>query len=160
MVAREFAERVHAGQLDRYGVPLLDHVRRVAFAVPSRAQAVAWLHEVFECTAVTDDELTGSGVTTDELNAIELLTHAPDIGTAAYLADITRIVRAPGWAGELARIVKLADLQDRIDHQTTATSSAVPRPPYGAALTLLREVSSAAPQGAIADDRVASAAVR
>ena len=37
MVAREFAERVHAGQLDRYGVPLW--LREVSSATPEAAIA-------------------------------------------------------------------------------------------------------------------------
>ena len=68
LAAQRFAERVHAGEPDRYGVPLLDHVRRVAAAVPPDARTVAWLHEVLECTTVAADELAGIGVSADELD--------------------------------------------------------------------------------------------
>jgi len=145
LAARRFAERVHAGEPDRYGAPLLDHVRRVAAAVPPDARTVAWLHEVLECTTVPASELAGIGVTADELRAVELLTHAPSADTTAYLMHIALIAAAPGRAGELARTVKVADLRDRVEHQHTGTSPTVVRPPYHRALTVLS--STASPTG-------------
>ena len=55
--ARALAERLHAAQRDRDGTPLIDHVRRVAAAVPRDARAVAWLHEALEHTAISEQAL-------------------------------------------------------------------------------------------------------
>jgi len=101
--ARRFAERVHAGGTDRYGVPLLDHVRRVAAAVSPEARTVAWLHEVLEFSDVTAGELRAAGATEDEVGAVRLLTRDPD--GDAFEAHVARIAAAPGRSGELARIV-------------------------------------------------------
>lgn len=48
--AKEFAYRAHAGQVDKAGRPYIEHVARVAAAVSDDpvAEAVAWLHDVFE----------------------------------------------------------------------------------------------------------------
>lgn len=135
--AKRFAERTHAGVLDRYGEPVLDHVRRVAAAVPPPARTVAWLHESFEYTTVSAAELRAAGATADELRAVRLLTRKPDAGVAAYRAHVEKIARASGHAGELARIVKRADLRDRLDHQGSRTPVTATRPAYLTALTLL-----------------------
>lgn len=142
LAVRQFAERVHAGAPDRYGAPLLDHVRRVAAAVPPDARTVAWLHEVLECTTVPAGELTGIGVTADELSAIELLTHAPTEDTNAYLAHVALIAAAAGRAGDLARTVKVADLKDRVQHQHGTSSPTAVRPPYLSALAVLSSASN------------------
>ncbi len=135
--AQRFAERTHAGVTDRYGEPVLDHVRRVAAGVPPTARTVAWLHETLECTTVSPAELRAAGATADELRAVRLLTRKPDAGAAAYRAHVEKIARARGPAGELARIVKRADLQDRLDHHGTSRQATVARPAYRTALTLL-----------------------
>src|SRR5947208_2836892 len=55
--ARTLAERLYAGRLDRYGSPLVGHVRRVTAEVPVEACAVAWLHEALEYAVATAEEL-------------------------------------------------------------------------------------------------------
>ena len=49
-MAKELANRAHAGQLDKAGKPYICHVERVAAAVTGdpEAEAVAWLHDVAE----------------------------------------------------------------------------------------------------------------
>lgn len=143
--ARRFAEDVHAGALDRYGSPLLDHVRRVAADVSAPARPVAWLHETLECAGVTQDELRARGVGDEDLIAIALLTNAPGCSTEEYLQHVARIAAAPGRAGTLARTVKHADLHDRIRHQDPPRAGAPARPPYTRALALLREAASPRP---------------
>ena len=138
--ARRFAERVHAGGTDRYGVPLLDHVRRVVAAVPPEARTVAWLHEVLEFSDVTAGELRAAGATEDEVGAVRLLTRDPD--GDAFEAHVARIAAAPGRSGELARIVKRADLEDRIRYQAELPPTALPRPPYLDALGALSVVGA------------------
>ena len=140
--ARRVAERVHRRALDRYGAPLLDHVRRVAALVPREARTVAWLHEVLECTTLSPHALRVAGATEDEVRAVELLTRAPSADPAAYEAHVRRIAQAPGRAGDLARAVKRADLNDRLRHQETGAGSAPVRPAYGGALALLASVEA------------------
>ena len=108
LVAREIACRHHAGQHDRAGELLIEHVARVAAAVPPATRPVAWLHDLLERTAVRPAELEADGLSAVERAALELLTRSPDEPFASY---VLRIVHAPGPAGELARTIKAADLQ-------------------------------------------------
>ncbi len=131
--AQLLATRLHHGQVQRSGEPLIDHVGRVAASSPPSARAVAWLHEVLEWTAVSEQELLAEGVSDDELRALRLLTRTVGRGTeAGYLAHINMIARADGPAGELARTVKASDLNDRLGHGGPA-----PHPPYDRALRLI-----------------------
>jgi hypothetical protein len=79
--------------------------------VAQDAKAVAWLHELFELTPLSRETLRTYGLTADEELTLELLTRAP---TEPYEEYITRIAHAPGQAGQLARMVKLADLDDHL----------------------------------------------
>ncbi len=139
--ARRLAEEVHGRALDRYGAPLLDHVRRVAALTPRAARSVAWLHEVLECTDLSAAALHDAGASQDEVRAVELLTRAPAAELAEYEAHVRRIAEAPGRAGELARAVKRADLRDRLGNQWACAPSAPPRPPYRYALSVLSAAS-------------------
>src|SRR5215211_6782361 len=60
--AQALAEELHRGERDPAGAPLIDHVRRVAAAVPSDARVVAWLHEVLEYTSTSEHALLGEGI--------------------------------------------------------------------------------------------------
>jgi hypothetical protein len=111
--ARNIAHNSHAGQRSRFHEPLFEHVERVAAQVPTTARPVAYLHDVLEKTSTSLSELRAQGLTDLELSAVELLTHrAPE----AYDVYILRIAFARGEAGALARIVKLADLNDNLGH--------------------------------------------
>lgn len=135
--ARRLAEDVHVVALDRYGQPLLDHVRRVVELCPDDARTVAWLHEIFESSDLSADDLRRAGATDDELRAVELLTRVPSTDPADYEAHVQHIAQAPGRAGELARTVKRADLRDRLDHRAPDPPSAPAHPSYRRALTVL-----------------------
>jgi hypothetical protein len=138
--AREIAERLHAADVDESGVPVLWHLRRVALSTPAEARAVAWLHEAFESTAVSEQELLEAGLTNDELRALRLLHRATDQCSArTYLAHVDRIMRAAGRSGVLARMVKVADLEDRCLHPRVRPDGW--SPPYRLGLGLLLEVS-------------------
>jgi hypothetical protein len=69
------------------------------------------------------DELRWVGLTTLELDALDLLCRAP---TESYELHVLRIAFADGDAGRLARLVKLADLDDHIAHEAAPTDA----PPY------------------------------
>ena len=84
-------------------------------ASPPVAEPVAWLHEVFERTAVREQDLLASGLTDEELRALRLLTRPIESRSeATYLAHIDLIARSSGPGGDLARAVKRADLEDRL----------------------------------------------
>jgi len=139
--ARRISERAHRGSLDATGEPLIVHVRRVAKAAPIFARSVAWLHDVLEKSSVSEQELLASGLSDDELRALRLLTRFPDSRSETdYLAHVGLIVRASGFAGELARAVKRVDLADRQRHPNRRSDGW--HPPYRAALELLQENGS------------------
>ena len=138
--ARTLAERLHRGQRDAAGRPLLEHVRRVVAGVPPDAHAVAWLHEVFEHSAISEQELLAEGLTTGELRAVRLLSRS--IGsrsTTTYLAHVELIARAAGPGADIARAVKRADLGDRVRHPSTRADGWAP--PYALGLGILERTS-------------------
>lgn len=100
--AHGIASQNHVGQRDRFGDPVIDHLARVAAAVPPDARATALLHDLLELCPSAARQLPGKGLTRIELQALELLTHAPG---EPYEAYVRRIAEAPGPAGRLARIV-------------------------------------------------------
>jgi hypothetical protein len=123
--ARSLAERLHAGRRD-----LVEHLRRVAFAVPRTFRAVAWLHHAGE-TNVTVHTLRSAGLTSDEVTAIKLFAHAdPSRSKHAVLDRARTLSKASGLAGYLARVVARAAIEDRLD-------GARPEGDILAALTLL-----------------------
>ena len=106
-VARDFARDRHAGQHDRLGHALIEHVERVAARVPPRVRALAWVHDLLERTPTGIEELRARGLLGTEEAALRLLTRAPDQPYELYVLEIAH---APGLAGEFARVVKIADL--------------------------------------------------
>ena len=72
--AKVTAARLHVGELEEDGTPLLAHVRRVAAMVPAEARTVAWLHEALETTSVAEEDLLLAGLTSDQLRALRLRT--------------------------------------------------------------------------------------
>jgi hypothetical protein len=141
-LARAFAEMLHAGEREPDGTPLLDHVRRVVQMVPAEARPVAWLHEALESTRVTEQELLMQGLTGDELRALRLLRRTSDARSdAVYLANVELIARAAGCSGYLARMVKIADLEDRCLYPRVRHDGW--SPPYADGLELLLDISEA-----------------
>jgi len=112
-LARTIAESEHESQRDRFGELVIDHLARVAEAVPPEARATAWLHDVLEHSDVDPAELCAEGLSDVELAALELLTRTP---AELYELYVLRIAHAPGAEGRLARAVKLADLEDHLAH--------------------------------------------
>jgi hypothetical protein len=110
-VARNVAYYSHVQQRDRRGEPIVEHVARVVAAVPEEAQTLAWLHDVLEHSPTTTAELRGHGLTSAEVAALELLTRQAG---ESYELHVLRVAYAPGAAGRLARVVKLADLDDHL----------------------------------------------
>jgi hypothetical protein len=145
--ARSIAECAHAGDRDPDGTPVLAHVARVVGATAAEARAIAWLHEVLERGALTEQELLAAGLSSDELHALRLVT--PPVwarSDRAYLGHVELIAAAAGRPGRLARAVKAADLRDGCAHPRTIDGWS---PPCAAGLQRL---------GAARDDRRLSAA--
>ena len=108
--ARVLAQRLHRGRDD-----LLAHLRRVVQAVPSRFRRVAWLHHAHEAE-VTPQALSTVGLTKAEMSALELLAVAGSASRALPMLDGMRtLLKAPGSAGYLARVVARAAIEDRLD---------------------------------------------
>jgi hypothetical protein len=114
-LARAAAEGIHRGNHD-----LLDHLRRVARAVPPRFRRVAWLHHAWDVAAGQQD-LASVGLTPSERAAIELLAEAdlPAPG-CKELQRLYAIAREPGGTGHIARVVAGASLWERLAHTPAA----------------------------------------
>src|ERR1700689_1442903 len=98
------------GRVDWSSLPEIDHMRRVATTCERHsAKVVAWLHDCVEDGLTTFGALRKAGLDEVEYNALFLCTRQPE-GT--YLDYIRCIAAAEGDAGDIAREVKLADLQD------------------------------------------------
>ena len=135
--AQALAETLHRGQRDPGGALLLDHIRRVVMATSGTARIVAWLHEVFEYTTISEEALLAEGLTLDELRALRLLAHGEDARSdQVYLAHIDLIAHARGPGAGLAQSVKRADLADRVLHRAIRSDGWAP--PYEAALEVIR----------------------
>ena len=142
--ARALADTLHRGQRDAGGAPLIDHVRRVAAAVPREARVVAWLHELLEHTSISERVLLAEGLSLDVLRALRLLTRREEShSSASYLAHIQLIAGAEGAGASIARCVKRADLADRALHPAIRADGW--SPPYELGLELLREPRPTAP---------------
>jgi hypothetical protein len=111
VVARNIAHYSHVQKRDRHGELIVEHVARVAAMVPPQARALAWLHDVLEGSPTSAAELCDQGLTPVELAALRLLTRAPG---ESYELHVLRIAYAARAEGRLARLVKLADLDDHI----------------------------------------------
>ena len=107
IASQAFEERV-----DRQGKPYILHCLRVMQSVQNlgdeEIMCIAVLHDLIEdCMEWTIEDLTRLGFSIRVLNALELLTHKPEIHYDAYIREISN--------NQDARMVKLADLKDNSD---------------------------------------------
>lgn len=115
-IALDFAQMAHAGQTDKSGDDYMGHVLRLYNRVTGpKAKITAVLHDVVEDSDFTLDDLRAAGISDEVVDAVEALTKCPgeDKGHAVARARYN----------EIARVVKLADLEDnaditRFDHPT------------------------------------------
>jgi hypothetical protein len=117
--ARSIAYARHGERRNRVGEPMVEHLERVAASVPGEARTVAYLHDILEHTDASVAELEADGVTPLELQAVQLLTRHPD---ESFEEHTLRIAFAQGPAGRLARMVKLADIDDHLSRGSVDTS--------------------------------------
>ncbi len=104
---RALARSIHRGERE-----LLEHLQRVADAVPDICQPVAWLHHASDGRPQAR-ELLAADLTWAQCGALRLL--ARPVGVDEGTADVQRaqaLARAPGSAGEIAHVVAQAALLD------------------------------------------------
>lgn len=107
MLAEIIAVQAHAGQIDKSGYPYIGHCNRVADRVIGDTEkAIAWLHDTLEDTTVTEQDLRAC-FSTVIVDAVVALTHPRNEPNTIYWARVK--------ANELARYVKLADIEDNLD---------------------------------------------
>jgi hypothetical protein len=135
------ARRAHADQLSRSREPMIDHVERVARGVPADARAVAYVHDVLERSTWTVGDLRAHGLTEAELRVLKLLSRGPD---ESYEAHVMRIASARGPSGQMARAIKLADLDDHLARRIVAGSPDYTWARAQIAAVVIREHSAAA----------------
>lgn len=116
-VAQRLARRLHDGHRTRAGEPLIEHLERVARAVPGGLRALAYLHDVLERDRRAVGELRDSGLSAGELAVLTLLSRASGDSYEEY---VLRIAWAGGATGRAARVIKAADLEDHLRHRRAA----------------------------------------
>lgn len=133
--ARRLARDVHHGQVDRHGRPLIEHVERVAAAVPESARPVAFVHDVCERSGVWAGEVALLlGLDEDERRALVLLTKRE---RETLVRHVRRVLRAdPDPARELALVVLHADVEDHAAHAADGPGA------YAVALAALSEATA------------------
>ena len=107
-MARELAKALLAGQTDKAGRPAFSHAERVAGKLGVNGATLAYLHDLVE-----DTDLTLSAVDAvfgpDIAGEVDALTRREGEVYADYIGRVCR-------ASDLARRVKLADIEDHLDH--------------------------------------------
>ena len=98
----------HQHQLDKSGFPYILHPFHLAEQMDSEdAVCVALLHDVMEDSDVTAEQIRAVGMSSEVMEALELLTHDP---CEPYMNYVARIAD-----NDLARTVKIADLRHNSD---------------------------------------------
>lgn len=106
--ALRIATAAHDGQLDRGGEPYILHPLHVAMQLGSQDEkVVAILHDVLEDTEVTEDDLVREGIKPRQLAALHALTKREGQTYDQYLRAVAD--------NQLARVVKMADLEHNMD---------------------------------------------
>ena len=112
-IAIQIALNAHRGQKDKVGMPYILHPLRVMDAVRPhgyRAMLVAVLHDVVEDSTITvdliKDALKGWYVD-DVVEAVRVITKKKGEDYSTYLEKVNK--------NGLARVVKIADMQDNLN---------------------------------------------
>lgn len=125
----------HKDQLDKGGMPYVFHPYRVAEQMQTEDEVtVALLHDVVEDSNITIEDLRSRKFPLDVILAVGVLTRERGTPYFKYIAKVRE--------NELARKVKIADLQDnmdlsRLDKPTENDKKRVEK--YRRALQLLHE---------------------
>ncbi|WP_288847769.1 HD domain-containing protein [uncultured Sneathia sp.] len=107
-LALKITTEAHKGQVDKAGVPYINHPLTVASLVDTEEEKiVALLHDTIEDTNITEQDLLNYGFSNKIVEAVKLLTHNKNVPYMDYVAKIKD--------NELARKVKIADLTHNSD---------------------------------------------
>ncbi len=107
-MALKLCFEAHKEQTDQSGIPYVFHPFHLAEQMTDEdSTIVALLHDVIEDTDYTLDDLKSMGFSQRVLDALALLTHAPDTPYEDYLRAIK--------TNELAKTVKIADIKHNSD---------------------------------------------
>jgi (p)ppGpp synthase/HD superfamily hydrolase len=121
------AGQIHAGQLDKIGIPYIEHVRAVAAGLApfgTELQMAGLLHDAIEDTDWTADALRYAGVQSRVVRTVEAVTNDPGLTYADQIAFIA--------LDRPATLVKIADnahntRQDRMAKLPEETRSRLTR---------------------------------
>lgn len=98
----------HKDQVDKAGIPYVLHPLHVAEKMMDENRTiVALLHDVVEDANITLDKLSKEGFSIEILDALNLLTHDPNVDYYDYIQKIGN--------NEIATDVKIADLEHNSD---------------------------------------------
>lgn len=110
-LCKSIAEEAHAGQLDKQGIPYIEHVRGVVdnlvnFKCSDDQICAAWLHDVVEDTDTTLNDLYDKTVNGYVVYLVDVLTRRKYYSYQDYIIDI-------GKHPEVVPI-KLADIKHNL----------------------------------------------
>ncbi|GAA0493741.1 hypothetical protein Ade02nite_21200 [Paractinoplanes deccanensis] len=122
--ADAFAEVAHFGQVDKAGLPYINHPRTVAEILAAKgygdnAVMAGLLHDVVEDTDVTLDDLRALGYPEEVVRAVDSVTRRKG---ESYMDLIRRAAADP-----IGRVVKLADVTTNGDPERLALLTAEER---------------------------------
>ena len=139
--AMKLCFEAHANQLDRSGIPYVNHPLHLAEQMDTEDEiVVALLHDVMEDTSFTAEDLRAIGVSDTAMEALLQLTHDDAVPYMDYVRNLKD--------NPLARKVKLADLRHnsqitRLDEITERDRARVRK--YTQAREILGDTSPAQP---------------
>lgn len=103
-----FATKAHKGQTDKGGKPYIFHSFRVMLSCEKQEEQIAAvLHDVLEDTDSTKEDLQKAGFSEEIIKAVVCLTKQKKEDYFDYIQKVKQ--------NEIARVVKLADLQDNMN---------------------------------------------
>lgn len=139
--AQRIAHELHGEAPPSHEGATLEHVLRVALAVPPSARSVAFVHDAGSGPGVTPRGVAALlGLDEDEREALELLARR---GAEPPLRQARRVARAPRGPGrELALLVLGAELEDRAAHDPEGPAA------YDAARAVVADAHGAFPGAA------------
>ncbi len=106
--ALAIAMKAHKGQKDLGGRDYIEHPKAVANLLDTdEEKAVGYLHDVLEDTSITEEDLITMGISSEIVSAIKVLTKERGESYTEYIKRVKK--------NELARKVKIADLQHNMD---------------------------------------------
>lgn len=110
--------KAHEGQVDKSGLPYVHHPLHLAEQMDDEeGTIVALLHDIVEDTDYSIKDLKGMGFGDAVVEAIDIMTHRPEVPYMDYVKEIAK--------NSIARKVKLADLNHncdltRLNHEPTS----------------------------------------